>query len=283
MAIANYSVTSDKPTYRLLKGREEEFDLFSQLRDLSLSDEARRKVYERIAKANMRLVMRYASLMSQKFKGGDSKGVGYDDLVGYGCLGLIRAIEKFDHTKGFKFSTYASWWIKQTMGRGIDDASRTARISVHICQKRRKIAASIIKCKEEGKPLTTENISIASGLESETVEEIQGYFYQWEHSLSLDMELGEEKGFTLAQTLRDSSQVNEPLDDLEGVITNLFNQAGLNEKEREIVRAYLGEEQRLKDIGVHYGVSKQRVHQWMNPALCKLRKAARTFNIKEVL
>lgn len=232
-----------------------------------------------LIQANLRLVVSIA----KKYIG---QGVLFMDLVQEGSLGLIRAAEKFDYKKNFKFSTYATWWIKQTILRAISNHSRTIRIPVHMQEKirRYKKACSIAVC-DENLEVDDETISKISGLDCKKINEVKCALKR--EPVSLDtfvtddlciQDYVEDTSYSSPETNAQKLFQKKDIDRLISV---------LEPREQEIIKRRFGinneEPKTLEEIGNVLGFSKERIRQLENIALQKLRKVERIEKLKTYL
>ncbi len=245
-------------------------------REVADGDRARQE----LTSANLRLVVSIA-------KRHVGRGVPILDLVQEGNLGLMRAVQKFDHTKGFKFSTYATWWIRQAITRAIADQSRTIRVPVHMVESINKVlrAQRTLGAKLERDP-TIPELADEVDLPAEKVEEILRIASQ--DPLSLDTPIGDEDDTSMADFIADKGAA--PLDLaarklLEQTVRDVLGD--LSERESEVVRLRFGLEdgrpRTLEEVGKEFGVTRERIRQIESKTLAKLRHPLRSDRLRDYL
>ena len=246
-------------------------------RDLSTIVREGHSARQHLLEANLRLVVSLA----KRYTG---RGMPLLDLIQEGNLGLIRAMEKFDYAKGFKFSTYATWWIRQAITRGMADQSRTIRLPVHLVEQVNKLARIRRELHQQmGREATGEELALESGIPEHKIADLL------DHSrdpVSLDMPVGSDEEAPLGDFIEDADATDAESAVISGFLhSDVRSVLGtLDEREQQVIRLRYGlddgQPRTLDQIGKIFGLSRERVRQIEREVMGKLRQGDRAERLR---
>ncbi len=264
-----------------LLSQEEEYELAQKIIHGNAKEQKRAK--DKMAESNMRLVVSIAKRYS-------GRGLDFLDLIQEGNTGLLRAVEKFDPDKGFKFSTYATWWIRQAITRAIADQARTIRIPVHMVETINKVLRTQRRLTQDlNREPSTEEIAKAMGMEPEKIE----YVMKIKQDIaSLDASVGrdgDDDDSSLGDFIEDEDRVSPE----DSAATQLLKEqiasilSTLSDREQKIIKMRFGigggKSHTLEEVGAEFSVTRERIRQIEAKALTKLRKNKDTKKLHEYL
>ena len=264
-----------------LLSQEEEFELAQKI--IHGNEKEKKRAKDKMAESNMRLVVSIAKRYS-------GRGLDFLDLIQEGNKGLLRAVEKFDPDKGFKFSTYATWWIRQAITRAIADQARTIRIPVHMVETINKVLRTQRRLTQElNREPTSEEIGKAMDMDADKIE----YVMKIKQDIaSLDASVGrdgEDDDSSLGDFIEDEDRVSPE----DSAATQLLKEqiaeilSTLTDREQKIIKMRFGigggKSHTLEEVGAEFSVTRERIRQIEAKALAKLRKNKDTKKLKEYL
>jgi len=267
------------------KAREEKIKLTghqnaSRRRRLEAAIEAGQSAREHLIKANTRLVVSIA----KRFMG---RGVALLDLIQEGNLGLMKAVEKYDHTRGFRFSTYATWWIRQTISRAISDQARTIRVPVHMNDRIRQLYRANRDLEQRlGRQPTLEELAKAVELPVQRVQWIMRVSWQ---PLSLESPVGDEEDSELGQFIEDEFSPTPMQSAYQSMLKEKLEEilSTLTPREARVLRLRFGLDDgtayTLEEVGQKFGLTRERIRQIEGRALRALRHPKRAKQLKDYL
>ena len=255
-------------------------ELGQTYKDILAAERAAETAKNQLVEANLRLVV----AIGKKFF---NRGLEFEDLIQEGNLGLIKAVDKFDYRLGYKFSTYATWWIRQSMTRAIADRGRTIRVPVHIFERINKLMRAVRELVQEyGRKPSPEEIAKSMGVPSEGVEKLLKVA---QITISLNTPVGQEQDASIGDLLEDRALI--PAADV-AISNNLKRCAGaalkaLSFREEKIIKMRFGlddgSEQTLEEVGQSFALTRERIRQIEAKALRKLRRQSSSHRLRAFL
>jgi len=248
---------------------EEEQELGKKIKEENDSD-ARKEMIEKNLKLTISVAKKYTN-----------QGLPLSDLIQEGNMGLCKAVDKFDYTKGYKFSTYATWWIRQAITRALSKRSKTIRIPSHMIQKMRKITKQTCTLIQElGRQPTDKEISESLDMDIEQVLEVKRYFKK-PMSINKQLKTGDSENFTL-EKITENKNSDKPEEEItrKEMIEKVYKVLDtLSKREAKVLKMRFGlnhfEQKTLEEISEYFDISSERIRQIENKALRKIRHPSR--------